>query len=331
MMPTGAQTPLLVTHSGKFHCDDVFAYAVLRLALDLGSAGEDHRLFRTRDKSLIESGDIVWDVGLVYDVAASRFDHHQRGAPLRPDGTPYSSAGLIWQVYGARAVAALLGPAGSPEMASAIAGELDESMLRRIDELDNGISLRGPLVDDGLGLGRLVGDFNPLWDSGEANGPGAGDAAFLEASVFAEGVLRRRVDGLRARHAADGIVLAAQQAAADPRILVLEQGMPWKNTVFARNLPVVFCVSPASNGNWMIDTMPPEKDSFAQRVPLPEAWAGLESEALAEVSGVPDAVFVHVRRFVAAARSREGALTMARRALEIDAAACAPALLETAT
>jgi hypothetical protein len=46
---------------------------------------------------------------------------------------------------------------------------------------------------------------------------------------------------------------------------------------------------------------------------------------------VPDAVFVHVRRFVAAARSREGALTMARRALEIDAAACAPALLETAT
>lgn len=322
-MPSGTDIPLLVTHSGKFHCDDVFAYAVLRLALGLGRVGEDHRLCRTREKAIIESGDIVWDVGLVYDAAASRFDHHQRGAPLRPDGTPYSSAGLIWQVYGARAVAALLGPAGSPEMATTIAGELDESMLRRIDELDNGVSLRGPLVDDGLGLGRLVGDFNPLWDSGEASGPGAGDSAFLDASLFAEGVLRRRVDGLRARHAADGIVLAAQQSAADPRILVLDQGMPWKNTVFSRELPVVFCVSPASNGNWMIDTMPPEKDSFAQRVPLPEAWAGLESAALAAASGVPDAVFVHVRRFVGAARSREGALAMARRALEIDAAAAA--------
>ena len=31
------------------------------------------------------------------------------GAPLRPDGVPYSSAGLIWQVHGISAVAALLG------------------------------------------------------------------------------------------------------------------------------------------------------------------------------------------------------------------------------
>lgn len=331
-MPSGHQPPLLVTHSGKFHCDEVFAYAVLRLALGLGLPGEDHRLLRTRDRAVIDSGDIVWDVGLVYDVAAGRFDHHQRGAPLRPDGTPYSSAGLIWQIYGARAVSALLGAQATTEMAEAIAAELDASMLRRIDELDNGVSLRGPLVDDGLGLGRLVGDFNPPWDSAEATGPGAGDAAFLEASVFAEGVLRRRVDGLRARHSADGIVRAAHAAAADPRILLLEQGMPWKNTVFAHDLPVVFCVSPASNGNWMIDTMPPEKDSFAQRVPLPEAWAGLEAQALAEATAVPDAVFVHVRRFVGAARSREGALAMARRALEIaeaeaaaEAGAAAPA------
>ena len=30
-MPTPSK-PILVTHSGKFHCDEVFAYAVLRLA-----------------------------------------------------------------------------------------------------------------------------------------------------------------------------------------------------------------------------------------------------------------------------------------------------------
>ena len=28
--------PLLVTHSGSFHLDDAFSYAVLRLALGLG-------------------------------------------------------------------------------------------------------------------------------------------------------------------------------------------------------------------------------------------------------------------------------------------------------
>jgi uncharacterized UPF0160 family protein len=115
-------TPTLATHSGKFHCDDAFAYAVLRLALGLRAAGQDHTLLRTRKPDLIEAATIVWDVGSVFDAAANRFDHHQRGAPTRPDGTPFSSAGLIWQVYGQRAVAALL-PAGAEAFAPAIAAE----------------------------------------------------------------------------------------------------------------------------------------------------------------------------------------------------------------
>ena len=85
--------PLLVTHSGTFHLDDAFAYAVLRLALGLGAAGGDHALARTRDEAVISGADVVWDVGAVYDAAAHRFDHHQRGAPVRDDRLPYSAAG----------------------------------------------------------------------------------------------------------------------------------------------------------------------------------------------------------------------------------------------
>ena len=313
---TPAQTPTtLVTHSGRFHCDEVFAYASLLLALGLTESGQDHRLIRTRDPALIKSADIAWDVGSVFDPAAGRFDHHQRGAPLRPDGTPYSAAGLIWQVYGERAVAALLGPSGSGRFAAAIAAELDSSVLRRIDELDNGISSQGPVLDDLLGLGRLIGDFNPVWDSPEAESPQGGDAAFLEAASLAGGVLRRRVEALRARLEADTTVLAAHAAAADPRILVLDRGMPWKTAAFSHDLPVIFAVSPAANGNWMIDTMPLEPGAFSQRLALPESWAGLEGVELAAASGVADAVFVHVRRFVGAARSRDGAIEMARLAL----------------
>jgi uncharacterized UPF0160 family protein len=65
----------------------------------------------------------------------------------------------------------------------------------------------------------------------------------------------------------------------------------------------------------MVDTMPPEPGSFAQRLPLPESWAGLDGAALAAASGVADAVFVHLRRFVGAAKSRAGAIEMARLAL----------------
>lgn len=307
--------PRLVTHGGRFHCDEAFAYAVLRLALGLRAAGQDHALLRTRAPELIEAGDIVWDVGSRFDAASSRFDHHQRGAPTRPDGTPFSSAGLVWQVHGEQAVAALLRPAGAGRYAARIAAELDDTLVRRIDEIDNGVGAGG----DPLGLAALVGEFNPAWDDPAAAGPTAGDAAFGEASRFAEAVLRRRVEGMRARLEAEAVVLEAHRAGADPHVLVLDRGMPWKNVVHAHALPVLLAVSPASNGNWMLDTVPPEPGSFAQKLPLPQAWAGLQNEALAEASGVADAVFVHLRRFVGAARSRDGALAMARLALALAA------------
>lgn len=295
----------LATHSGKFHCDDVFAYAVLRLALGA------HTLLRSRNPEALASADVVWDVGSRFDEAAGRFDHHQIGAPVRPDGTPFSSAGLIWRVYGVRAVAALIGDT----FAAPVAADLDASLVRRIDEVDNGVSATGPVRDDAFSLASLVGDFNPPWDHPSNTDPNGGDAAFVQAADFAEGVLRRRAEAMRASRAAESAVLAAHAAASDPRILVLDQGMPWKNWVFTHGLPVVFTISPASNGNWMLDTMPPEPGSFAQRMPLPQAWAGLQDADLAAASGVADAVFVHVRRFVGAARSRDGALAMARLAL----------------
>lgn len=314
-MPHDPSLPVLVTHGGKFHCDEVFAYAVLRLALGLREPGQDHVLWRTRKPGLIEAADIVWDVGFVFDQAVNRFDHHQRGAPLREDGTPFSSAGLVWRTYGERAVAALLRDGGAETLAPAIAVAIDETVVRRIDEIDNGVSAEGPVRNDTLGLASLIGDFNPSWDDPASDGATAGDAAFLEATALVLGLLRRRVDGLRARLAAEASVLAAHRSGEDPRILVLDRGMPWKNVVFTHDLPVLFTVSPASNGNWMLDTVPPEPGSFDQRLSLPEAWAGLETEALAAQTGVADAVFVHLRRFVGAAKSRDGAVELARRAM----------------
>ncbi len=311
---TDKKIPLLITHSGKFHCDEVFAYAVLRLALGLSKPGEDHVLLRTRKQELIETGDIVFDVGLVSDPATNRFDHHQIGAPTREDGTPFSSAGLVWQVYGERAVAALLSPEAAA-FAPAIAKALDGKLVKRIDEIDNGVSATGPVVRNSLDLAGLVGDFNPPWDSPEANGPTAGDDAFQQATAMVSGVLARQVDIQRAKLQAEALVLAAHEEAADKRLLVLENGMPWKNVVFSHNLPVLLAISPASNGNWMVDTVPPEPGSFAQRLPLPEGWAGLQGAELAAASGVEDAVFVHVRRFVGGAKTRGGAIALAQKAL----------------
>ena len=297
----------LVTHSGTFHCDDAFAYAILRLALGLRHTDTDHTLTRTRDPERIAAADIVWDVGTLHDPATGRFDHHQRDAPVRSDtAIPYRAAGLIWQVHGRAAVRALL-PPHEAEAADAVAAVIDDEVIRRIDAIDTGVAH----PDDTLGLSSVVEDFNPPWDASAVGDSAAEDAAFMRAALVMEHFLIRRVDRVRARLSAERVVLAAHEQAADPRILELERKMPWQETVFARGLPTLYCVYPVPTGNWMVDAMVSQPGSYEQRLPLPELWAGLHQTRLATVSGIADAVFVHPRRFIAAAGSHGGAMKMA--------------------
>ncbi len=303
-----AATKLLVTHDGKFHCDEVFAYAVLRVAL--GLEGGDHTLVRTRDAATIDRADIVWDVGSRYDPGRRRFDHHQRGAPARDDGTPFSAAGLVWQVYGVDAVRALCTGPDAASFAERIAAVIDCSIVRNIDRIDNGVAVEA----SPLGLSALIDDLNPTWDA--AHPPGHEQALFLQAAELAAAALRRRVDVLRSRFAAEAAVRAALAASEDPRILVLDRAMPWKATVHAITDQVLFCIAPSAGSKWTVYAMPSQPGALDQLCPLPAEWAGLEGDALIAASGIPDAVFVHLRRFMGAASSRDGALAMARHALD---------------
>ena len=63
---------LVATHHGSFHADDVLAWALIRVFLD-----PQAELIRTRDEGVIQSADVVIDVGGVFDPDSSRFDHHQ--------------------------------------------------------------------------------------------------------------------------------------------------------------------------------------------------------------------------------------------------------------
>ena len=230
--------------------------------------------------------------------------------PVRPDdGLPFSAAGLIWQVHGTAAVRAILGPE-KVDAAAAIAKVIDDTVIRRIDMLDNGVGEPGHTLE----LSSLIEDLNGTWDT-DWDGA-AEDAAFIDAADILRDVLKRRVVRLHARLLADAVVLEAHARSADPRILELDRSLPWQEPVFSHGLDVLFAVYPVPGGNWMVGAMPPERRSFAQRLPLPAAWAGLQDEALRAASGIEDAVFVHAKRFVASARSRVGAMAMATAAIQ---------------
>ncbi len=104
-------------------------------------------------------------------------------------------------------------------------------------------------------------------------------------------------------------------ASADPRVVELDRGLPWHRAVHEHAPDALYVVVPKSSG-WGVQAVPAVLGQFANRKDLPEGWAGLEGEALQEVTGVSDAVFCHSGRFLAVAGSRDGAMALARLALQ---------------
>ncbi|KAJ2238945.1 hypothetical protein GGH97_005218, partial [Coemansia sp. RSA 475] len=97
---------LIGTHSGTFHCDEALACFMLRQLTEYSDA----KIVRSRDPAVLETCDIVVDVGGVYDHEAKRYDHHQRGFDEQFSAefkTKLSSAGLIYKHYGQDVIRAI--------------------------------------------------------------------------------------------------------------------------------------------------------------------------------------------------------------------------------
>jgi uncharacterized UPF0160 family protein len=292
---------VIVTHSGNFHPDDSFAVASLRLLLK-----KPVKVRRSRDPEVWKTGDYVVDVGGEYDPVTRRFDHHQiGGAGARENGIPYAAFGLVWKTYGTQI-------AGSTEAAEAI----DKKLVAQIDAMDNGTGAFVPVQADAYPytVGNVILANLPTWKEDRTGT----DAKFLDAVAFAEKVLAREI-----RIAADtleGRKLVEKLYRESPRkdVVTFDSGYPWHD-VLHRFPEALFVVEPAAEDGvtqgWKVRTVHKASHTFENRKDLPASWAGLRDAQLAAVTGVPDALFCHNKRFIAVAKSKEGALALAELAL----------------
>jgi len=62
---------------------------------------------------------------------------------------------------------------------------------------------------------------------------------------------------------------------------------------------------------WGVRSVPVAPGSPDPQHPLPASWAGKKAADLSATTGVHDALFCHVNRFIATAQTREGALRLA--------------------
>lgn len=296
----------LVTHSGGFHADELLSTVVLSQLFPKAT------LVRSRDAEMTSpgAGKLIYDVGRAYDAAAGIFDHHQRPNPLRPDGQPYSSFGLIWAHFGRAFLQALAVPDADIE---ALHLAIDESFVLPIDLLDNGAlepSGAGPLA--GLLLPTLLETLKPVFDD---RGPGRDDAAFQAALPVARAFLEAAVRTKAAKRRAEAVVQQAIVAAGTARVLELPMGMPFRAAIERAGADHLLFVVHPRDGDWALNTIRKGGDTFESRADLPASWAGLTDAALEQASGVPGAKFCHNARFIAVADSRDAVLAMAEKAV----------------
>lgn len=316
---------VIVTHSGKFHADDAWAVAVLKVLFPHG------QVVRTRDTAIIEAADFAVDVGGIWDAATGRFDHHQKGfSGARATGVPYASAGLVWKEYGARCVSALaaahIGHPLSDDSAQEIAYAIDADIVQYLDLSDVGAARNAP---GSYGLSAVISGFNPNWLDEQRLGYGeAADAYRLAQFQRAMELLTDTlINGVKYRVGARMALEQVRQSEVleGGRVLFLQNGaLPWTQVVRKEMPNVLFVVSHSlAEKRYMLHTVPVSADSFTARADLPLAWAGLRDAELAAVTGMHDAIFCHNGRFIAAAKSYDSIRVMAGQALAaLDAAPC---------
>jgi len=274
-----------VTHSGKFHADDVFTWAMLLYFLD-----EELSLTRTRDSSVMAEGDIVFDVGGIYAPPSGRFDHHQREYT-----GPYSSAGMTlnW-----------LEKTG--KVSGNAAQMLRDKAIDYVDAVDNG--RQQPLMGSTC-ITMLIDSFNTGCQTKEDF-----DLAFHEAANTILQFISRLMISLQKKEGdRDKVIAAMSEAEAkESNTIIFEYRVEWKDAYFENNGSnhrTEFVLYPNLEGAWQAMAISPERNSFAQKRSFPESWAGLKDGELAAVTGKSDAIFCHKNRFIAVFKSKESLLS----------------------
>lgn len=262
---------LAFTHGGRFHADDVFSAALLKILRP------DIRIYRGFQVPKNFSG-------IVFDIGDGPFDHHQKGSPRRANGAAYASFGLLWQAY------------GHHFLSEKEAARFDEKFIQPLD------------IDDNKGTGNtlagLIGAFNPTWDSDDDP-----DQAFEEALDVAYKMLYHKLNSLAAVERGTKVVEQALEKMRDG-IVELDIYVPWKPVLVESPAEFVIfptlrggyslqCVPKDYNGK------------TGHKVPLPHSWYARPAEELQEITGVPDVSFCHASGFMCAVSSLEGARKLA--------------------
>jgi uncharacterized UPF0160 family protein len=317
----------ILTHDGKFHADDVFSVATLSVLYD-GKI----KITRSRNpeiiKSFLEKGDIILDNGRDYNPDKNIFDHHQEGgAGARESGVPYAGFGLIWKHFGKQVCLKELKKQNSKFKKEKAAGEnnlneiveyvwqqVDSGIVSNIDATDTSYTdyYSEKTHDSGFVPDKIVGSFMPGWQEDYFKA----DKIFAKLVKASKLLIVREIKLAYYRFLSKSIIEEIYKNSPDKRIIILEQGCPWKEILVEKPEPLFVVYPTVNKDGYSIQAVPLKKDSQEIRRSFPKSWCGKTDADLEKVSGVKGAKFCHNSGFLAGAYDFDGAKQLAKKALE---------------
>lgn len=295
------------THDGFFHGDDVFGYAILSLLYD------DITLIRTRNPDRLKKCDILFDIGETYDPQRKIFDHHSLESPIRNNGIPYASAGLLWDFFGRMVINKIL-PDRTPEEIEEIHFKIDNSIIQSIDAHDIGYYSSHKV--EHYTLSQLISSFLPAWT--EKITAKKLNRRFLNAAKICRAVLKNNIYYQASLLDAEQHILNAYYNRTHPEIIVLDQFIPFNSCILKHSMNIKYVVFKSKRNEWLVQGAPCKVGAFVHKKTFPMEWAGKRGKELDRVTEIKGCIFCHPGRFVVCHKTKEGAIQLALKALRAE-------------
>ncbi len=288
---------LIVTHSANFHVDDVFGTACAILLFEK-KGFKNIKVKRSLDPLVWAEGDIVLDIGRVYNPAKNRFDHHQEVKITHKNGIKYAAFGLVWKKFGKTLC-------GSQK----VADRVEEKLVVPIDAEDNGVDLYRQTMEDvkPFTIRDVVENECARGFFSDQDDAKRFDKGFFNLMPFAKHIIQQSITEAKGYIQVEKIAEKYFKEAKDKRVIILPQFLGYG---FSKMKEPLVTIYPDARGNWSAKAVRVASGQFASRIYFPEKWAGLNGEDLAQVSGVSDAVFCHKGLFMAVAKTKVGAIAL---------------------
>lgn len=195
-----------ITHSGKFHVDDVISTIFLSKILEKVVL---LRIASTENKNLKNK--------IVYDIGFGEFDHHQKNRNgQRKNGIYYSSIGLLWQKFGKKYLEDL-----KIKYINKTFEYIDNELIQYIDATDN---MQTEYLEN-----KISPDFiklcNPEWNENISE-----DEAFINALKLADEFWDIYIKHAVAEVEAIEIILNKLENCKDC-FLIFDREMPYKKAM----------------------------------------------------------------------------------------------------